>query len=413
MYQADKSHSLIHRLHQIGFNALYSRSLLYNTCWEDPSIDREAMQLNSNDCLAMITSAGCNALDYAIEGVKRIACIDANPRQTALLNLKIAGIRSLDYDDFFKIFGLGAHPDMRTIYRTALRKHLPVESRDFWRSRLSWWDGRGWRDSFYYYGLSGFFAKLMTAFIPMRPRLYEGIHTLFEAQTIEEQREVFEKDIVHQLFGCGMKWVLGRQITMNLLGVPREQSKEVAASHQNGIAGYIEQCLTELCCELPLQDNYFWRVYLFGHYEKNCCPRYLQESYFHSLKNGHVDAIESHTMLLTAFLNKEPDNAFSKFLLLDHMDWMGSAWPEPLCEEWRELFRCGKDNCQMLFRSSANNPAFLRNLHITRNGVEKPIGEHLLFDTDTANQLHSRDRVHTYASFHIATPKTASEDASC
>ena len=57
MHQADKSHSLMHRLHQRGFNALYNRSLLYNTCWEDPALDREAMQLTEHDRIAMITSA--------------------------------------------------------------------------------------------------------------------------------------------------------------------------------------------------------------------------------------------------------------------------------------------------------------------------------------------------------------------
>ena len=68
MHQPHARQGLIDRLHQRGFNAIYNRSLLYNTCWEDPALDREAMQLQADDRIVMITSAGCNALDYAIEG---------------------------------------------------------------------------------------------------------------------------------------------------------------------------------------------------------------------------------------------------------------------------------------------------------------------------------------------------------
>ena len=110
MHCASAYRTVVDRLHQRSFNALYDRSLLYNTRWEDPALDREAMQLQADDRLVMITSAGCNALDYAIDGPAQITCIDANSRQNAVLELKIAAIRNLPYDDVFKMFGMGVHP---------------------------------------------------------------------------------------------------------------------------------------------------------------------------------------------------------------------------------------------------------------------------------------------------------------
>ena len=59
----------------------------------------------------------------------------ANPRQTALLELKLAGIRHLAHDDFFALFGEGHHPRFAEMYRDALRADLP----DFARA---WWDAR-------------------------------------------------------------------------------------------------------------------------------------------------------------------------------------------------------------------------------------------------------------------------------
>ena len=82
--------SLMDRLDHAAFGALYSRSLVYNTCWEDPAVDRQALRLTPADRMLVITSAGCNVLDYALAGVERIDAVDANPRQTALLELKLA-----------------------------------------------------------------------------------------------------------------------------------------------------------------------------------------------------------------------------------------------------------------------------------------------------------------------------------
>jgi hypothetical protein len=57
--------------------------------------------------MAVITSAGCNVLDYAIAGPREIVAVDANPQQNALLELKVAAIRALDFDEFFALFGAG------------------------------------------------------------------------------------------------------------------------------------------------------------------------------------------------------------------------------------------------------------------------------------------------------------------
>ncbi|MES9926502.1 MAG: DUF3419 family protein, partial [Candidatus Thiodiazotropha sp. 6PDIVS] len=81
------------RFHQKIFSSLYQRSLVYNTCWEDPAVDRDALRIGSDDRMLVITSAGCNVLDYALCAPSHIDAVDANPRQTALLELKLSTIR--------------------------------------------------------------------------------------------------------------------------------------------------------------------------------------------------------------------------------------------------------------------------------------------------------------------------------
>ncbi|MBI4984243.1 MAG: DUF3419 family protein [Rhodocyclales bacterium] len=62
-------------------------------------------------------------LDHAVSGA-HIDAVDANPRQTALLELKLAGIRRLDFEDDFRLFGRGFHGRAATLYRAALRRQL-------------------------------------------------------------------------------------------------------------------------------------------------------------------------------------------------------------------------------------------------------------------------------------------------
>ena len=100
------------------FKFVHGRNLVYNTCWEDPRLDREAMNLGPDDRVMVITSAGCNALDYALDSPAQVYAVDMNPRQNALLELKMAGIRNLEFVDFQQMFGQG----LSSVRPPALRK---------------------------------------------------------------------------------------------------------------------------------------------------------------------------------------------------------------------------------------------------------------------------------------------------
>src|SRR5437868_2809098 len=123
------------RVEEASFRFLTGRNLVYNTSWEDPAVDRRAMRLAATDRVLVITSGGCNVLDYALEGPASIVAVDANPRQTALLELKLAAIRRLPYDDMFALFGLGWHGEFPTLYRERLRGELSDFARNYWDLR--------------------------------------------------------------------------------------------------------------------------------------------------------------------------------------------------------------------------------------------------------------------------------------
>ncbi len=148
------------RLGQAWFNLIHSKNLIYNACWEDPRLDRAALDLGSDDTVLMITSAGCNALDYLLLEPRHIYAVDVNFRQNALLELKLAGIQALEFDDFFSMFGHGTLPHYRTIYQQKMRSFLSPIARAYWDRRITYFSGEGWQNSFYYHGTTGVVARM-------------------------------------------------------------------------------------------------------------------------------------------------------------------------------------------------------------------------------------------------------------
>jgi S-adenosylmethionine-diacylglycerol 3-amino-3-carboxypropyl transferase len=393
--------SLTNRVNERVFNALYSRSLIYNTCWEDPAVDRKALQIGADDALLVITSAGCNVLDYALAGPRRIHAVDANPRQTALLELKLAAIRRLDFSDFFALFGEGRHARFDELYGDVLRRELSPFAQQFWDGAGQWFCRSNPRNTFYFHSLSGRVAILFRHYLDLQPQLRSAVDALVDARSLDQQCEIYDSRVAPRMWGRGMNWALSRQITMSMLGVPAPQHDEVRKQHAGGVPGFVREAIEYVFRCLPLWTNYFWRVYVRGSYTRDCCPEYLKHDNFLALKNGLADRITHHTGTVTEILQGTRPR-LNKFVLLDHMDWLGSFRPEALREEWAALLECAAPGARAIFRSAHARPAYLDTLTVPGPGHGRSLRELLDFHPELAARLTREDRVHTYAGFHIA-----------
>src|SRR5262245_20162604 len=114
------------------FKHVLSNQLIYNQCWEDCALDQSALKIGPRDRVVTITSAGCNSLNYLLFDPARVDAVDLNPHQTALLELKLAAIRKLQYHDFFAMFGTGRVAKHREKYAQSLRPLLSSRSRKIW-----------------------------------------------------------------------------------------------------------------------------------------------------------------------------------------------------------------------------------------------------------------------------------------
>ena len=379
------------------FNLVHQNNLVYNTCWEDPRLDRVAMDIGPKDNILVITSAGCNALDYALTGPNAVHAVDMNPRQNALLELKMSGIRNLEFEDFFAMFGQGSHEQASKIYRQALRSALSTWSQGYWDKKIKLFDRR---KSFYFFGTSGRFARFINFYVDRVVRVRPWINQLLSADDVSQQREIYDGYLRDRFWTRPLNFAMGQDATLSMVGVPRAQRQQVDKHYDGGIVQFVQDCVESVFAKLPISDNYFWRVYLTGEYTDDCCPEYLKPDNFEALKNGLVDRVTTYTDSVEGFLRKN-DVQISRFVLLDHMDWLSTQFYPLLESEWQAILMRATPDARVLWRSGGLKTEFVDRVNVRLNGQNRELGELLNYHTDLAAELHERDRVHTYGSFYI------------
>ncbi len=383
------------------FNWIHGHNLVYNACWEDPRLDRVALELGPDDTVVMIASAGCNALDYALDGPRQVHAVDINPRQTGLLELKQAAIRHLDFETFFDMFGRGRLRRVRDAYRDSLRPDLSPWSQQYWDRNIGYFDDAGGHHSFYFHGTSGLFARGVNLYLDRVARVRDAITAILHAGSVDEQRHIYDSRLRQAVRQRLVRWLLERDTALALLGVPRPQREHVETGRTGGIYQFVEEALESVFSRLPLADNYFWRVYLTGAYTSTCCPEYLKRENFARLKAGLVDRILPHTGTLTRFLERH-SGPVSRFVLLDHMDWLAGTHSDALGREWQAIVDRAAPDARILWRSGGRRTDFVDVIEPLVNGRRQRLGDLLSYSRTLATSLHAVDRVHTYGSFHIA-----------
>ena len=378
---------IVHGAHDELFRRVHNSQLIYNTCWEDPRLDREMLALQPDSRVVMITSAGCNALDYLLDDPAEIHAVDMNPRQNALLELKMAVIQHGDYDELFNMFGNGLRPGFEHFLP---QLQLPAYARSFWREKKHYFERARFNPSFYYRGAAGQVAwLLLQGLVRSNPQVREFTDRLLEARSLEEQRRLYD-NVKSALWNAFNAWLMRQPLVMAMLGVPRPQIRLIENQFPGGIVGYIQKKVEDVLTLLPMQDNYFWRVYATGRYTAECCPNYLRREHQPTLfaRSGRV---KTHSMTVAKFLEDNPGE-YSHYVLLDHQDWLASHDVEGLAGEWDLILKNSRPGTRILLRSAGPEIDFI------------PVAalERLRLFPEVAGRMHQLDRVGTYGSTLLA-----------
>ena len=315
--------------------------------------------------------------------------MDVNFRQNALLELKRVLYTQADAETMFAFFGQGGSGDCDALYQK-VRPALPEYAAAFWDENLDYFSNTGSRKSFYYHGASGVVAFIFSkAMGLLKPGVRSRMIRLMDAPDLAEQRRLYH-EIEPAFWDRISSWLVGRPTTMAMLGVPRPQIALIREKHPGGVQGFVKDKIRRVFTELPISENYFWRVYVTGQYTKKCCPDYLQSGNFDILRE-RVSRLQLHTCTLSSFLRKHPGK-YTHFILLDHQDWLAWHAPEALREEWQLILQNAAPGAKVLMRTAGLDVSF----------VPDEIRTRLRFQPELTEPTHHLDRVGTYGSQHLA-----------
>ena len=326
------------------------KGLVYAQIWEDPVVDMEALQIAPEHRVATIASGGCNVLSYLTADPAEIVAVDLNTAHIALAHLKLAAARHLpDYAAFRRFFAEADRKDNIAAYEIHVRPHLDETSRAYWEGRdLS---GRrrirGFAKGVYKRGLLGGFigmAHLVARLYRIDPR------ELLEAETLEEQRKIFETRLAPIFDKKFIRWLTDQPASLFGLGIPPAQFEALAGDAR--MSDVLRARLEKLACDFALEDNYFaWQAFGRG-YGKGAgapLPPYLQERHFEDVR-ARAERVMVRHISMTDHLAGADDRSHDRYILLDAQDWMSDA---QLTELWTEITRTARPDARVLFRTAA------------------------------------------------------------
>ena len=271
----------------------------YSASNEDGNSEREALQIRDSDVLLCITGSGARTLDLLIDCPSKIYSIDFNPTQNYLLQLKMATYQALEYQEFCEFLGIYPSYGRMELFQKII-PFLGEKTLDFWRNNLS-----KIRSGVLY---EGTWEKLLNGMRKMAIFRKRTIVRLFDANTLEEQRRIWENEWDNSAWRTFMKLLCNRFLWEKIIREPGAKLIPMDFSMHE----YLLEKIDHLAKNFLLRENHFANLIFLGKYAEGCIlPPHLQKDHFETVKNNLgkitlvIDSLEvflkSHSCDIDAF----------------------------------------------------------------------------------------------------------------
>ncbi|KAK4191801.1 hypothetical protein QBC35DRAFT_374893 [Podospora australis] len=364
---------------QLEKHTQFKDEYIYAFTWEDSRVDKDLLKLGRDDVVLAITSAGDNILSYAMQSPARIHAIDLNPTQNHLLELKVASYTALAYEDFWKIFGEGKHPDFRSLLVSKLSPHLSSRAFQYWLKNEGIFtsnSGRGLYDTGGSKHAIRVFRWISYAF-----GCRNAVRQLLSAKTLIEQREIWKSKIRPALLSPMVSnlVVSSEAFLWKALGVPKNQLAMMESDHSNceavvgstptakgtrahAIWHYMVNTLDPVVEKTHIaKDNPYYRVCLAGSFSRRCHPDYLSPTAHARLSRpGAFDGLRIHTDEIEEVIARIMPGTLTVAIVMDSMDWFDPDSNAAATRQIAKLNRALKLGGRVLLRSAALDPWYIR-----------------------------------------------------
>ena len=338
------------------FFSLLFNNLTYTFVCEDPAVDYEALKLTKDSKVLMISSAGCNVLNYLKENPAHITAVDINGPHLSLTNLRLAAINHLpSYKEFYDFFGKANCSKNIKNYYQFIEPFLDFKTKKFWsnskgfRARTFGQRIRYFKKGLYHFGWAAKGVKLLFFFM----KIYNiKLSNVLESDNLKQQNEYFQNKIVPAFKKKSVRFIamLFSPFFYSSFGVPPEQIKKHNINVKNSFSDLGKLVIFRNLCLFSVDKNYFsWIAISFSYnHKKKIIPDYLKEEYYKKIKNN-IDRVKTVQISVQDYLKQQKPGAFNRFNFLDALDWMSKEQQQEL---WREIDRVAPSGSRIIFRSA-------------------------------------------------------------
>lgn len=314
-----------------------------------------------------------------------------------MLELKVAAFTSLPYSDFWKLFGDGVHPSFRELLITKLSPHMSSLAFQYWLEHgPRTFSGKG----LYFTGGSRHAIQLVQWLFRL-VGLTEEVKKICNAQTLNEQREIWRRSVRRVLLSRLLSWTVISSKTWlwRALGVPNEQRQIIeqdylkqddpvvvpdstpeedvliveASKKGDGadirqfgsgraIWSYVVNTLDPVASEtLIADDNHYYLLCLLGRYTRRCHPAYLTPRAHAKLSQASAfdGRLSIHTDEICEVLERMTPRTLTIAVVMDSMDWFDPQGHEA-AEQVMRLNRALKMGGRVLLRSAGLEPWYMK-----------------------------------------------------
>jgi len=324
-----------------------SDRLFFAQVREDPLLEIEALAPLENASVVVVSSGGCTAFSLLAAGASRVTAVDLNSTQNHLVELKAAALRRLTMPEVTSFFGVArGTPQRRARTYGTIRPFLTETAARFWdgHQRLL---GRGALTCGVTEQFVGLVARVVRLFIHGPAR----IDRLLSAQSLEEQREFFDREWNTR------RWRALFSVLLNRWTFNRAFDPEFFREVENpSFAAHFRRLLEHALCGVPVRNNYFLHQMLRGTYplrEPNGVPPYLERTKREILRSK-LDALKLVDGGYSDYLATCAESSVDALAISNICEWLDAS---AIDELFAQIVRVAKPGARFCFRNFVGHTA--------------------------------------------------------
>jgi S-adenosylmethionine-diacylglycerol 3-amino-3-carboxypropyl transferase len=313
--------------------------LSYSLGNEDWRTERRALSIGPEDCVLCITGSGDRSLHVLLEDCKEVISIDANKAQNFLLELKIAALKELDFDNYLSFLGITDDSErLACLDRLATKIH--PEASSYWLNNKEMI-----RKGIIYQGTLERVLRQISRWV----RFTRGgkVKKLYEFTQLEEQKEFIRTHWDNYWWKKSLNFFL----SPFLIKVFKDPGLFFNVDPSIHVGNYIHQRLHGCLTRFLTKESFLISMLLRGDVPKDALPPYLTKHGTQIIKN-RLDRVKVENAEIVSYLESTEENKFDCFSISDVASYLNS---EDFNKLAHAIYRTAKPGARFSIRQVMTN----------------------------------------------------------